>query len=134
MSELPGPVQGARLRVPAQDDPAIGAVFAALADPTRRHVVELLSERPTVTASGLADELPISRQAIAKHLGALTAAGLLTRAHEGRETQYSLSPQPLGGAMRWMAAAGARWDEGLARLRDDLGMAPDPASPDEPQG
>jgi DNA-binding transcriptional ArsR family regulator len=134
MSELAGSAPGAQLRVPAQGNPAIGAVFAALADPTRRHVVELLSQRSTVTASGLADELPISRQAIAKHLGALTAAGLLTRAYEGRETQYSLSLQSLGSAMRWMAAAGARWDEGLGRLQDDLGRATDPASSEKPQG
>lgn len=102
-------------------DGAVGAVFAALADPTRRHVVEMLSQHPTVTASGLAVELPISRQAIAKHLQALTDAGLLTREHHGRETQYRLSPEPLGGAMRWMAAAGARWDRRLARLQAELG-------------
>jgi DNA-binding transcriptional ArsR family regulator len=100
----------------------VGAVFAALADPTRRHVVELLSRQPTVTASGLAQELPISRQAIAKHLRALTQAGLLTCAQEGRETHYRLSPQPLGSAMRWMAGAGARWDRRLARLQQELGQ------------
>ncbi|HEV7941767.1 MAG TPA: metalloregulator ArsR/SmtB family transcription factor [Solirubrobacteraceae bacterium] len=99
----------------------VGAVFAALADPTRRHVVELLSQQPTVTASGLAQELPISRQAIAKHLRALTQAGLLTCAQEGRETHYRLSPQPLGSAMQWMASAGARWDGRLARLQQELG-------------
>jgi len=131
MSESSG-TEG-RLRAAAQDDPAIGAVFSALADPTRRHVVELLSQRSTVTASGLADELPISRQAIAKHLSALATAGLLTRAHQGRETQYSLSPQPLGSAMRWMAAAGARWDEGLARLQADLGGASGPRGSVKPR-
>jgi DNA-binding transcriptional ArsR family regulator len=102
-------------------DSSLGAVFAALADPTRRHVIEMLSQRSTVTASGLADELPISRQAVAKHLRALTEAGLLTRAQHGRETQYHLSPQRLDGAIRWMAAAGADWDQRLARLQKDLG-------------
>jgi ArsR family transcriptional regulator, cadmium/lead-responsive transcriptional repressor len=104
----------------ASTDPAIGAVFAALADPTRRHVVQLLSTQQTVTASALAQELPISRQAITKHLRALVDAGLLNSVHEGRETQYQLSPQPLGSAMSWMAAAGARWDERLAHLQREL--------------
>ena len=100
---------------------AVGAVFAALADPTRRHVVNLLAERSTVTASALAGELPISRQAIAKHLAALADAGLVTASHEGRETRYRLTPQPLDQAMRWMAATGASWDERLDRLARRLG-------------
>lgn len=103
-----------------QANPAVGAVFAALADPTRRHVVRVLSERPTITASQLAEELPISRQAIAKHLAALTGAGLLAASHEGRETRYRLTPEPLAEAMRWMAQAGSRWDERLARLSKRL--------------
>jgi ArsR family transcriptional regulator, cadmium/lead-responsive transcriptional repressor len=98
------------------DHTAEGQVFTALADPTRRRVVELLSERPSVTASSLSQELPISRQAIAKHLATLVDAGLASAAHEGRETRYRLTPEPLGAAMQWMASAGARWDERLARL------------------
>ena len=97
-------------------EPAVGAVFAALADPTRRRVVDVLAQRPTVTASGLAAELPITRQAIAKHLSALAEAGLVAATHEGRETRYRLTPEPLTDAMRWMATAGSRWDERLARL------------------
>lgn len=116
-------MHAAGTRTATEADPAVGAVFAALADPTRRHIVQLLSKQQTVTASGLAEELPISRQAIVKHLRALTDAGLLTRAQQGRETQYRLSPQPLGSAMRWMAAAGARWDDRLARLQRELGEA-----------
>lgn len=100
----------------------IGAVFAALADPTRRHVVRVLAQRPTVTASALAEELPISRQAVTKHLAALAEAGLVAAAHEGRETRYRLTPEPLAEAMRWMALAGARWDERLARLAQSLAV------------
>ncbi len=103
------------------DGTAVGAVFAALADPTRRHVVNLLAERSTVTASALAGELPISRQAIAKHLAALADAGLVTATHAGRETRYRLTPQPLDQAMRWMADTGASWDERLDRLARRLG-------------
>lgn len=97
-----------------------GAVFGALADPTRRHIVRLLSQRPTVTASILADELPISRQAIAKHLAALAQAGLVTAAHEGRETRYRLASEPFDDAMQWMLTTGARWDERLVRLQQSL--------------
>lgn len=98
----------------------MGAVFTALSDPTRRQVVELLAQRPSVTASQLAQELPITRQAIAKHLSTLAEAGLVSAAHRGRETRYELTPEPLSGAMQWMATAGARWEERLARLAQGL--------------
>ncbi len=94
-----------------------GLVFAALADPTRRHVVERLADRGTVTATEVADDLPISRQAVAKHLAALSEAGLVESRREGRETRYRLTPEPFGDAMSWMAAVGGRWDERLAALR-----------------
>ena len=72
------------------------AVFAALADPTRRSLLETLSREETVTASRLAIELPISRQAVAKHLGALREAHLVSSERVGRETLYRLHPEPLG--------------------------------------
>jgi len=101
--------------VPGLDD-HVGPVFAALADPTRREVVRSLAERPGLTASHLAGELPMSRQAVAKHLGALSSAGLVQARREGRETRYTLTPAPLADAMEWMADVGAQWDERLARL------------------
>jgi DNA-binding transcriptional ArsR family regulator len=97
-------------------DAVAGAVFGALADPTRRRIVQALHERPTVTASALANELPVSRQAIAKHLAALREAGLASAEQAGRETRYRLTPAPLTDAMAWMAATGGEWDERLARL------------------
>jgi DNA-binding transcriptional ArsR family regulator len=100
--------------------PAVGAVFTALSDPTRRRVVELLSTHSSVTASGLAQELPITRQAISKHLSTLEQAGLVRVSHEGREARYRLTPEPFTGAMQWMASAGARWDQRLARLSQRL--------------
>lgn len=105
----------------ADSDAAVGAVFAALADPTRRLVVRALAERPSVTASALAADLPITRQAVAKHLVALADAGLARATREGRETHYRMTPEPLNGAMAWMAGAGARWDERLERLQRRLG-------------
>jgi DNA-binding transcriptional ArsR family regulator len=101
-----------------QTDP--GPVFAALADPTRRQVIELLSRHPGMTASSLAGELPVSRQAIAKHLAQLREAGLAAAEVNGRETRYRLTPEPLTGAMAWMAEAGAQWDARLERLRRQL--------------
>ena len=102
---------------PSPDD-NIGAVFAALADPTRRQVVRSLSRQPELTASGLAGELPMTRQAVTKHLAALDRAGLVSARREGRETRYTLTPAPLTEAMRWMDDVGAEWDARLARLAD----------------
>jgi DNA-binding transcriptional ArsR family regulator len=102
--------------VPGVGDDRIGAVFAALADPTRRLVVRTLSEQPDLTASRLAGELPMTRQAVAKHLVALDRAGLVEGRREGRELRYSLTPAPLTDAMDWMAAVGAQWDDRLAKL------------------
>ena len=99
-------------------DEDLGALFAALADPTRRLVIRSLSGAEPVTASGLAAELPITRQAIAKHLGALERAGLVEPHREGRETRYRLTPEPLDGAIAWMEEVGARWDRSLARLSE----------------
>lgn len=102
---------------PDRQDAVAGAVFGALADPTRRRIVQALADRPTVTASALADELPVTRQAIAKHLAALRDAGLATAEQAGRETRYRLTPAPFADAMAWMAGAGGQWDERLARLQ-----------------
>jgi DNA-binding transcriptional ArsR family regulator len=97
-------------------DRDVGAVFAALADPTRREVVRSLAQRPGLTASHLAGELPMTRQAVAKHLTALSGAGLVHARREGRETRYTLTPAPLAGAIEWMTNVGAQWDDRLERL------------------
>ena len=107
-----GDVAGPRLTLAAVD-----AVFAALADPTRRRVVETLAAGSTVTASALAAELPISRQGVAKHLAALRGARLVRSERVGRETRYSLDGAPLEDAARWIARVGAEWDERLADLQ-----------------
>ena len=85
---------------------------------------KVLARQSTATASGLAAQLPISRQAVAKHLSALASAGLVSATHEGRETLYRLTPAPLGEAIGWMATAGARWDERLDRLRRSFTAGP----------
>lgn len=96
--------------------PGLDLVFSALADPTRRQLVGALAERPGLTASHLAGDLPITRQAVGKHLAALAGAGLVEGRREGREMRYTLTPEPLGEAIDWMAAVGAEWDDRLRRL------------------
>jgi ArsR family transcriptional regulator, cadmium/lead-responsive transcriptional repressor len=97
----------------------VGAVFAALSDPTRRQVVARLAGGES-TATELAGDLPVSRQAIAKHLAVLGEADLVASRREGRETRYRLTPEPLAGAMGWMASVGGEWDQRLVRLRELL--------------
>jgi DNA-binding transcriptional ArsR family regulator len=96
-------------------------VFDALADPNRRRLLGFLAERETATATELAGELPVTRQAVAKHLAALSAAGLVEGTRQGRETRYRLTPAPLTEAMAWMADVGAQWDARLAALGRHLG-------------
>ena len=97
-------------------DEAVGRVFAALSDGTRREVLRELGRRPTVTATELARRFPISRQAVTKHLSALGEAGLVEADRHGRETHYRLTPAPLGPAIGFMAEVGAEWDERLGEL------------------
>jgi DNA-binding transcriptional ArsR family regulator len=101
-----------------------GAVFAALADGTRRRVLQDLAARGEATATELAAGLPVSRQAVSKHLGALEEAGLVSAAREGREVLYRLEPAPLGDAMAWAAAIGARWDDRLGALARHAATVP----------
>ena len=100
--------------------PDVDAIFAALADPTRRQLIERMAATETTTATKLATELPITRQAVAKHLAALSAAHLVDAKRSGRETRYRLTPQPFADAMEWMADVGGRWDTRLQALQRHL--------------
>jgi len=103
-------------------DERVDLVFGALADPTRRHLMELLAAEPGATATGLAATLPISRQAVAKHLKLLHDAGLVSSRRRGREALFELDPEPLGEAVAWIGSVGAEWDrrlDGLRRLLSD---------------
>jgi DNA-binding transcriptional ArsR family regulator len=102
----------------------VDAVFDALGDPGRRALVSSIAERGTATATELAAELPVTRQAVAKQLGALADAGLLRSTRVGRETRYQVTPQPLGEAAAWLVEVGAHWDERLAALARSLSRAP----------
>jgi DNA-binding transcriptional ArsR family regulator len=97
----------------------VGRVFAALADPTRRHMIEALLREQTTSVPALTASLPISRQAVAKHLSALGDAGLVERAPApGREVHYRLSAGALDEANAWMRRAESAWDGRLARLKE----------------
>lgn len=93
------------------------AVFSALSDPTRRAVMQSLSDDGPSTVTELAARLPVSRQAVAKHLDALETAGLVSATVSGRSRRYRLTPRPMTGAMAWMTDVGAEWDERLEALR-----------------
>jgi len=99
----------------------VGPVFAALADPTRRLMVERLLREQTTSVPTLSAVLPISRQAVAKHLSALDHAGLVERAPSGgREVRYRLRAGALEPAAAWLRDAEAAWDGRLARLKDTV--------------
>jgi DNA-binding transcriptional ArsR family regulator len=106
------------------------AVFAALADPTRRRVLQLVAERGPTSATVLEHELPVTRQAIVKHLVVLSRAGLVTGHRTGQEVRYALVPEPLDEVSTWIAEIGVRWDERLARLRQ-LVLESEPESESE---
>ena len=109
--------------MPFAEDPA-GAVFSALSDPRRRALLAAIAQQPQSTATELAAELPISRQAVLKHLSALAGAGLLDRERDGREVRYRLTPEPLSEAVSWMAEVGGQWDERLATLGRQFARRP----------
>jgi DNA-binding transcriptional ArsR family regulator len=118
MADEPGGAAPERMAsAPAAD--RAGAVFGALADPMRRRLLSELAVHPS-TATELANNLPISRQAVAKHLSSLSDAGLLERERAGRDVRYRVTPQPLSDAVSWMAEVGGQWDERLARLAHTL--------------
>jgi DNA-binding transcriptional ArsR family regulator len=105
------------------NDPA-GAVFSALADPTRRRVVHELSRDGPLTATELARRIPVTRQAIAKHFAALEEAELAVGVHVGRETRYELRTQAFAEAEAWMRSIGAMWDRRLAAFKEYVESSP----------
>jgi DNA-binding transcriptional ArsR family regulator len=96
-------------------------VFTALADPSRRAILSALASGGPTTATDLADRLPISRQAIAKHLLLLAEAGLVTaEPGERRRVRYRLRSAPMQVAQQFLAALARDWDGPLGALKDHL--------------
>jgi DNA-binding transcriptional ArsR family regulator len=99
-------------------------VFSALADPTRRAILAALAGHGPATATDLAARLPITRQAIAKHLALLTEAGLVTaEPGERRRVRYRLRSAPMQVAQQFLAALARDWDSQLDALKDHLDSA-----------
>ncbi len=91
-------------------------LFGALADPTRRRLLERLVTDGPASASSLVGSFAVSRQAVVKHLQALQAAGLVTPERVGREVRYRATPERLARAAAWLLDTGAAWDRRLDRL------------------
>ncbi|WP_285572700.1 metalloregulator ArsR/SmtB family transcription factor [Streptomyces sp. RTGN2] len=102
---------------PPADGEVVDSVLAALADPTRRQMLGLLSAHGQATATTLAGGLPISRQAVVKHLAVLDAAGLVGSVKVGREVRYAVRSEALDATARWMAALSSDWDRRLAKIK-----------------
>jgi DNA-binding transcriptional ArsR family regulator len=104
------------------DAEAIAAqVFTALADPTRRAILAMLAAQGPATVTDLADRLPITRQAIAKHLVLLAEAGVVTpEPGERRRVRYRLDAAPVQVAQQFLAALAHDWDDRLEALKDHL--------------
>ena len=102
-------------------EPQVDAVFAALADPTRRRLLDQISEHGPLTATELASGYPISRQAVVKHLSALAGAGLLAGERQGRDVRYRVVVGGLDDAAAWLRDVGQRWDRRLDALQRHLG-------------
>jgi DNA-binding transcriptional ArsR family regulator len=96
---------------------AVDSVLSALADPTRRQLLDLLAARGEVTATALAECVPVSRQAVVKHLAVLDAAGLVAGSRVGREVRYAVQPAALDETARWMSALAVDWDRRLATIK-----------------
>ncbi len=92
-------------------------VFDALADPTRRKLLVRLADGPA-SATALSSGLPMSRQAVSKHLGVMERAGLVHPERAGREVRYRRDDGPLDDVAGWLAAVGTAWDARLGRLAD----------------
>lgn len=92
-------------------------LFTALADPTRRDLLERLVHGGPRTATQFAVDAPLSRQAIVKHLKALESAGLVVAERAGREVRYRATTARLADAVSWLLNASESWDRRTARLR-----------------
>jgi DNA-binding transcriptional ArsR family regulator len=97
--------------------PADDELWSAIADPSRRQVLDLVVSNGDVSASWLAGRVPFSRQAVAKHLAVLERAGLVSRRKQGREVLYQVQTDRLDQATRAMAELAAQWDRRLAAIK-----------------
>lgn len=118
---------GTGMHVDVGTNPDVGAnpdvgtnadrVFAALADPTRRQLLEALGQRPAASATTLAALVPVSRQAVAKHLAVLRESRLVTSHRAGKEVLFSVHPEQLAATASWMTRLSETWQQRLELLK-----------------
>lgn len=99
------------------NDDVVDEVLVALADSTRRRVLDVLAAHGEATATTIAQHVPVSRQAIVKHLAVLDRAGLVAGHKAGREMRYAVQPERLDTAARWLAKVASDWDRRLATIK-----------------
>jgi DNA-binding transcriptional ArsR family regulator len=92
-------------------------LWSAIGDPTRRRLLDLLLVSGEGTATSLGQQLPVSRQAVAKHLGVLDRVGLVHATPEGREKRYRVDDDQLARAVAQLASVGTAWDARLQRIK-----------------
>jgi DNA-binding transcriptional ArsR family regulator len=92
------------------------AVMAALVEPSKRAIMQQLTAGPA-SASRLAERMPLTRQALVKHLAVLEGAGLVTRARRGREHVFAARPEALVGTARWLESLAGSWQRQLGALK-----------------
>ncbi|MGV9451644.1 ArsR/SmtB family transcription factor [Streptomyces sp. NPDC003635] len=92
-------------------------LWSAVGDPTRRRMLDLLLSDGGGTATTLSGQLPVSRQAVAKHLGVLQRVGLVHPTPSGRERRYEVDESQLARAVAQLSAVGATWDARLQRIK-----------------
>jgi predicted transcriptional regulator len=92
-------------------------LWSAIGDPTRRRMLDLLLADGGGTATSLSDKLPVTRQAVAKHLGVLDRAGLVHSTPSGRERRYTVDDEQLARAINQLTDVTATWDRRLQRIK-----------------
>ncbi|EPH41648.1 metalloregulator ArsR/SmtB family transcription factor [Streptomyces aurantiacus] len=111
------------------EEPDLGTVLTALSDPTRRMILEHLAGAGRASATELADGLPVTRQAVLKHLKVLGEAGLVTSGRAGRAVLFEVRPGPLDACARHLADLASRWDRRLRNLKRRAEAAEGDATP-----
>ena len=101
----------------ALSDQVDDALWSAIGDPTRRRLLDLLLADGDGTATSLSEQLPVTRQAVTKHLGVLDRVGLVHATPYGREKRYEVDDEQFGRAVDQLAAVGAAWDARLNRIK-----------------
>lgn len=99
------------------DQRDVSTVLVALANPTRRDLLDALADEGRASATSLAGSLPVSRQAVTKHLQVLEDARLVRCGRAGREVLYQVRPEPLTASARWLADLAATWERRLAAIK-----------------